>query len=63
VQGWANEWLKKENVMVSNRKLVSANSRVVQKFVKVVREKKKDKLLEMLQAEEQEAAQENRKPN
>jgi hypothetical protein len=60
VQVWANDWLKKENAMVSNRKLVDANSRVVQKFLKVTREDKNTVLMKMLKKEVDEAKEENR---
>ena len=47
--------------MVSNRKLVNANSRVVQKFMKVSKPEKNDTLLQLLLKEEEDAKQENRK--
>ncbi|KAL7075495.1 hypothetical protein ACQ4LE_005360 [Meloidogyne hapla] len=59
VQMWANEWLKKENVMVSNRKLVDANPRIIQKFMKVTRAEKNNELLKLLKQEEEDAKKEN----
>jgi ATP-dependent RNA helicase DDX3X len=61
VQIWANDWLKKANVMVSNRKLVDANTRVMQKFIKVRgQEEKNEQLLKLLKAETEEAVKEDR---
>lgn len=57
---WANEWLKKQNVMVSNRKLVDANPRIIQKFMKVSRGDKNNELLKLLKQEEDDAKKENR---
>uniref|UniRef100_A0A915E3P7 Helicase C-terminal domain-containing protein n=1 Tax=Ditylenchus dipsaci TaxID=166011 RepID=A0A915E3P7_9BILA len=45
------EVLKPDSVMISNKKLVSANSRVAQRFMLVAKEGKKDALLELLQKE------------
>nr|CAD2141651.1 unnamed protein product [Meloidogyne enterolobii] len=59
VQVWASEWLKKENVMVSNRKLVDANPRIIQKFMKVSRGEKNNELLKLLKQEEEDAKKEN----
>lgn len=51
VQEWANDWMKADSMMVSNRKLVAANSRIQQCFVVVGKQNKKDTLLRLLQLE------------
>jgi len=47
--------------MVSNRKLVDANPRIIQKFMKVSRGEKNNELLKLLKQEEEDAKKENRK--
>uniref|UniRef100_A0A915DAM9 RNA helicase n=1 Tax=Ditylenchus dipsaci TaxID=166011 RepID=A0A915DAM9_9BILA len=51
IQEWANEWMRPKNVMVSNKKLTTANHRVRQDFHLVAESEKKTKLLEMLNEE------------
>lgn len=50
VQNWAREWLRETHVMVSNKKN-SANTKVIQSFIKVSEFEKNDKLLNMLKEE------------
>ncbi|KAI1730199.1 DEAD/DEAH box helicase domain-containing protein [Ditylenchus destructor] len=51
VQRWADEWLREQNIMISNKKPTSANTKVAQSFVQVTESQKKEKLLELLKAE------------
>ncbi|KAI1719008.1 DEAD/DEAH box helicase domain-containing protein [Ditylenchus destructor] len=51
VQRWADEWLREQNIMISNKKPTSANTKVAQSFVLVTESQKKEKLLELLKAE------------
>jgi len=60
VQEWANEYLKHQNVMVSNKKMVDANTRVMQNFMKVYRSNKNDALVKMLRTEEEESKRDHR---
>lgn len=51
IQRWADEWLREQNVMVSNRKPASANNKVVQNFLNVPERDKKEKVLQLLNKE------------
>lgn len=53
--------LKNDCVMVSNQKMVAANSKVVQRFILVESRDKKQALLDILEAEMQEARKKDRK--
>ncbi|KAL3101142.1 hypothetical protein niasHS_001602 [Heterodera schachtii] len=55
VQNWADEWMRKDSMMVSNKRLVAANSRIKQKFLMVPNTAKKDVLLRLFQLELQTA--------
>lgn len=51
IQRLSVEVLRSENIMVSNQKLVASNSKILQSFIKVGKEDKKEKLIELLQKE------------
>jgi superfamily II DNA/RNA helicase len=61
IQEWANDWLKKDNVMVSNSKLIDANPRIIQEFMLVGRIQKTHILEKILKKEEEEAKRLDRK--
>ncbi|KAL3121597.1 hypothetical protein niasHT_008726 [Heterodera trifolii] len=51
VQKWADEWVKPTALFVSNKKPVSANVKVVQKFIRVSRSSKNHELLKLFEQE------------
>jgi len=59
VQKLSNDVLKPNSVMVSNRKLVATNNKVMQRFILISKEGKKDALLELLQKELEQAKLKN----
>lgn len=63
IQRLSKDILKSNNVFISNTKLVSANSRVLQKFIPVIYENKKSELLKLLKKEIEDATAKNRKEN
>ena len=61
VQEWANEWLKKDHVMVSHRKMLDVNPRVIQQFLVVGRLQKTQTVDKILKKEVEEAKRLDRK--
>lgn len=51
IQRLSVEVLRTENIMVSNQKLVASNAKILQNFLNVSKEDKKEKLLELLKKE------------
>lgn len=51
IQRLSSEVLKAENVMISNQKLVASNAKILQNFIQVSKEDKKEKLLELFKKE------------
>uniref|UniRef100_A0A914HYZ7 RNA helicase n=1 Tax=Globodera rostochiensis TaxID=31243 RepID=A0A914HYZ7_GLORO len=54
VQKWADDWVKTTALFVSNKKPVSANMKVLQKFVRVNRSSKNHELLKLFEQERSE---------
>uniref|UniRef100_A0A183CJU4 RNA helicase n=1 Tax=Globodera pallida TaxID=36090 RepID=A0A183CJU4_GLOPA len=60
VQKWADDWVKPTALFVSNKKPVSANMKVLQKFVRVNRSSKNHELLKLFEQERSELKAEKR---
>lgn len=61
IQRLSRDVLNANNVMISNQKNVSTNSRVFQNFIPVIQKNKKAKLLEILKKDVEMAQQIDRK--
>lgn len=61
VQQVAEEVLRQDNVMIANKRFVAPSHRVLQRFMLVPGNEKKERLLQLLQSEHEKTKKANRK--